>query len=369
MSKNLSNAHVALLVPKLSGGGAEFVAAEWAKRLEKSCAAVTVISTHAGDSSDAGLIREIKLQADNFSERIFELRKTLRRDRPDVLVALMPHWNVLALLASRGLRTKVLISGRNTESVLSGAVGGSFKKEMALAKSLYRRADGYIAISHPVAAEAIAKYGLNPDRVWVVPNPATAKIDEFQATAARAKRAAGEQLADSLTIAVPARLVRQKQPLLAIDTAVELRKLGVDAAVDYFGDGPMRSEVTEYAEHHDVNAHFWGWVNNWFEGCATNAVVLLPSVAEGFGNVLLEAAAFGVPAVVCSRTLGAADAVVPGITGELTLDHSPSSFAAAVLRARKLRPGDIEGWLRRFSPSTSGENLEQALEQTLASHR
>ncbi len=369
MTEKLANAHVALLVPKLSGGGAEFVAAEWAKRLEKSCAAVTVISTHAPDGADAQTSREIRLKAKNFSERILELRKVLRRDRPDVLVALMPHWNVLALLASRGLRTKVVISGRNTESVLSRAVGGSLKTEMALAKGLYRRADGYIAISHPVAAEAIAKYGLDPDRVWVVPNPATAKIDEAQATAARDKRAAGEQPARCIAITVPARLVRQKQPLLAIDTAVELRKHGVEAVVDYFGDGPMRAEVTKYAKHHDVNVHLRGWVDNWFEECATNAVVLLPSVAEGFGNVLVEAAAFGVPAVVCSRTLGAADAVVPGVTGELTLDHSPPSFAAAVLRARGLRPGGIEGWLRRFSPSTSGENLERALEQTLASRR
>ncbi|GAA1746449.1 glycosyltransferase [Kocuria aegyptia] len=368
MTEKLSDAHVALLVPKLSGGGAEFVAAEWAKRLEKSCAAVTVISTHALDGTDAGTGREIRLQAKKFSERILELRTVLRRDRPDVLIALMPHWNVLALLASRGLRTKVVISGRNTESVLSRAVGGSLKVEMALAKIFYRRADGYIAISHPVAAEAIAKYGLDPARVWVVPNPSTAKINEVRASAARAERAAGE-LASDITIAVPARLVRQKQPLLAIDTAVELSKLGVEVVVVYFGDGPMRAEVTRYAKHHDVNTHFRGWVDNWFEECTSNSVVLLPSLAEGFGNVLVEAAAFGVPAVVCSRTLGAADAVVPGMTGELTLDDSPSSFAAAVLRARELRPGGIEGWLRRFSPSTSGESLERTLEQTLASRR
>ena len=50
-------------------------------------------------------------------------------------------------------------------------------------------------------------------------------------------------------------------------------------------------------------------------------VCCLPSHREGFGSVLIEAAAVGIPAIA-SRIYGIMDAVEDGITGIL---HSPTS--------------------------------------------
>ena len=45
----------------------------------------------------------------------------------------------------------------------------------------------------------------------------------------------------------------------------------------------------------------------------------------------------GCPAVAVSTALGVADAIIPGITGELALDDDPESIADAVERAASLR--------------------------------
>ena len=100
---------------------------------------------------------------------------------------------------------RTVISGRNVEAPLRRIHGLSYKVELGLAHQLYRRADAYVAISHPVAAEAAGVYNLDPDRVWVVPNPATGK-DPGHAAAARL--AAGPTDGTSVTLTIPARLVR-----------------------------------------------------------------------------------------------------------------------------------------------------------------
>jgi len=60
-------------------------------------------------------------------------------------------------------------------------------------------------------------------------------------------------------------------------------------------------------------------------------VMVLPSWREGFPNVVLEAAASGVP-VVATTCTGSCDAVVPEVTGLLVRPGYASAIAEAVLR-------------------------------------
>jgi glycosyltransferase involved in cell wall biosynthesis len=90
-------------------------------------------------------------------------------------------------------------------------------------------------------------------------------------------------------------------------------------------------------------------------------VVLLPSLVEGFGNVLVEAAVAGIRVVVSSRALGVADALVPGVTGILAIEESPASLADSVIEAGAIVDTDYSGWLARFSVENSTRKLEAAL--------
>lgn len=59
-------------------------------------------------------------------------------------------------------------------------------------------------------------------------------------------------------------------------------------------------------------------------------VLALPTYREGFPNVILEAAAMGVPAVTTTAT-GAVDSVLDGETGLLVVPHDSRAFARALM--------------------------------------
>jgi glycosyltransferase involved in cell wall biosynthesis len=56
----------------------------------------------------------------------------------------------------------------------------------------------------------------------------------------------------------------------------------------------------------------------------------LPSYREGFGSVVIEAAALGIPAVA-SKVMGVMDAVVDGQTGILVPAKDADSLACALM--------------------------------------
>lgn len=76
------------------------------------------------------------------------------------------------------------------------------------------------------------------------------------------------------------------------------------------------SRETLYELSHNPRIHVVGYSHEPEKYMAAADVFCLPSYREGFGSVVIEAAAMGVPAVV-SRVVGLVDAVVDGETGVL----------------------------------------------------
>jgi len=353
---------VLLTIPSLSApGGAEFVAWQWARYLAQVGDRVAVYITHPdGEDVAPDGVSLVKAGKTGVVARTRDLARYLKNQPVDVVVALMPYCNLISIAAARSLgvrRPKVVISAHNLTHGLRTVSGGSYAPQQWLARRTYRYTDLLVAVSHPVGAEAIAEYGLSWNQVTVVPNPAYA---EMQNRVARPDGHAGDP--GHLDLVVPARLIPQKRPLVAVDVAATLSPAfpgGV--TLHFFGGGPLHEAVVSRAQEAGVDVVMHGWVQDWIDKCPTGSVVLLTSIVEGFGNVLVEAAAAGFRSVVSSRCMGAADAVVPGITGELIAGDSADDYAAAVLATSRVAVRDVEPWLRRFSLESSGGILRDAL--------
>jgi glycosyltransferase involved in cell wall biosynthesis len=293
--------------------------------------------------------------------KVGQLRNFVDTWHPDVVLSLQAFPNLLCIALRLSLRGRtrplVLISERNLVSL--GVKGAPVKHRLKVwvCRKTYRFSDGVVAISHPVAGELVSGFGVPPEKCAVVPNPATAKVRPRTSPVRR-----GE---GPVELVLAGRLVPQKRPLLVIDTAAELNGRGVPTVVSVFGDGPLLAAVTQHAEARGVELRHHGWVEDWFNHCGGNAVFLLTSSREGFGNVLVEAAAVGIPSVAASEALGVADALVPGITGELARSGTPADFAEAVQRATCLDVSGIDRWLQRFSVQESGLALEHFIRQRL----
>ncbi|MDR6175067.1 alpha-1,6-mannosyltransferase [Nocardioides zeae] len=125
------------------------------------------------------------------------------------------------------------------------------------------------------------------------------------------------------------RLSREKSPHLAVATAVELHRRGVDVRLDVYGDGPHLDELRAIAGRAPVTFH--GHVAGRAELAARVAaadVALSVCPGETFGLAVLEALACGTPVVTASS--GGARELVDEQSGAWAPPR-PSALAEAVL--------------------------------------
>ncbi|QJU54583.1 glycosyltransferase [Herbiconiux sp. KACC 21604] len=345
---------IVFVLPSLVGGGAEFVTKMWAQEVAARGDRVEVVllrSREGEPTIDGVSIKPLASAGAGRAGEMKALRDYLSSTKPDVAIGMMTRANFQLLSVVRSLprrqRPKVVISERNIPfAEAHHSALHVFVRDTAY-RRLYSKADAFIAISHPVGAVFQYAARLKRERVWVIPNPAIAKSGiELPADPAPVK--------GSVTLVVPARVVAKKRPLLAIEIADRLAA-DVDVSVQYFGVGELSDTVG--AVERDYPIELMGRIENWFDHIPANGVVLLPSAVEGFGNVLPEAAARGVPSVVGSTAFGSADAIVPGVTGYFARADSVDEYVDAVRRAVELPRAAPEGWLHEFSAENSVELL------------
>jgi phosphatidyl-myo-inositol dimannoside synthase len=117
------------------------------------------------------------------------------------------------------------------------------------------------------------------------------------------------------------------------------------------GDGPDRARLEELARSPALDGHvvFTGRIDEAEKAAHYRLadVYAMPSRGEGFGIVLLEAMACGVPVIASSRD-GGRDAARDGLLGQLVDPDDPAALEAAILAALD-RPKAVPAGLEFFS--------------------
>ncbi|HEY5198633.1 MAG TPA: glycosyltransferase [Solirubrobacteraceae bacterium] len=367
MSDRACALRVALVIGEVAGGGAERAVWAWAQEL---VAWVDAVSVYTFDPAVTGSVDTRSVAHRNFRwrsrltkpiELALRLRRAMRSDGVGVVVSSTSYPNLVVLLASRLLPTSqrpaVIIVEHNVASVLLAQQGRAARMQLVLARRCYRAADAAIGVSHAVVADLVGGLRVAHEHAFFVPNP----------VAARRQRHVRVPDDGTLRIGFVGRVTAQKLPLRLVDCARALRRRGVDARLIVVGNGELDGRLAAYAAAHGIAARHVGWTADWTVHAQEMNVLLLPSSVEGFGNVLVEAAAAGIPAVAPSTALGVADAILPGITGELAISGDADHLADAVLEAAR-RPLDaaiIDGWLNHFSSEASARILIEVIRHTV----
>lgn len=355
---------VVVVTTSFSGGGAEFVALTWATWLAAAGHDVRLATTtiHDDGQPPAG-VRHVRLSARSTRATVRSLRTALA-EPTDVVLALQSFPNLVTLAATRRSdhRPAVVISERNITTREGERTRVAERVKRAIALRWYRRADLSIAVSHAVAAELVSAYRIPGDRVVVVPNPSGQRAESRRADAA----ATAPEDDGALRLVLPMRLVPQKRVGLAVAAAALLRARGVDARLLCFATKAGMASLAADAAAAGVPLESLGWVPDWAAATPPGSVAVLPSYREGFGNVLVEAAAAGIPSVAISNAFGVADALIPGVSGQLAFTGTPAAVAEAVLAAKGMKMTRVPDWTRRFSTDESGRLLTAALARAIA---
>jgi phosphatidylinositol alpha 1,6-mannosyltransferase len=162
------------------------------------------------------------------------------------------------------------------------------------------------------------------------------------------------------TVLFVSRLVKEKNLADLVAAEGILRDRGVPHRLVLVGDGPMRGEL----EKGLPEAHFAGHqegaaLARWY---ASADLFVFPSTTETFGNVVLEALASGLPAVVADRG-GQLDLVEDGANGLVTRSDDPDHLAEQITRL--LGDGELRGRMaegaRRSAEGRSWQAINDGL--------
>jgi glycosyltransferase involved in cell wall biosynthesis len=120
-----------------------------------------------------------------------------------------------------------------------------------------------------------------------------------------------------------------KNPFLAIHS-FELLAQSSEQKIEMFmvGDGLLWQECYDYVHKHDLAITMVGWALDVSRYLAASDLLLLTSINEGFGIVMLEAAEQNVP-TLATKVGGINEFLQPEVTGFYS-DANPESFAKRI---------------------------------------
>jgi glycosyltransferase involved in cell wall biosynthesis len=171
-----------------------------------------------------------------------------------------------------------------------------------------------------------------------------------------------------------ARMIPEKRAPNVVDAVALAAEQIEGLRAILFGDGPQRADVlariASLGLGDRVSAPGFVDAQQVHDALRRAICMILPSQREGYGMIVVEAAACGTPSILVREPDNAAvELIEDGVNGVLARSAAPADLAAAILRVRDgaapLRDS-TRSWFARMAPRLS---LERSLEQVLASYQ
>lgn len=173
------------------------------------------------------------------------------------------------------------------------------------------------------------------------------------------------------TVVFAGRLIPEKQATAIVPAVAVARRSVPELGATIFGDGPEHAALLRLIAESGLDGSIQapGFVaSELVEDAVRRALCLVfPSRREGYGLVVVEAAALGTPTVVVDAPDNAAvELVEDGVNGFVARSAEPEELGAAILRVhaagRALRESTAD-WFRRNRTRLS---MESSIERVLA---
>ncbi|MDY7015310.1 MAG: glycosyltransferase, partial [Cyanobacteriota bacterium] len=227
------------------------------------------------------------------------LVRNLRERRPSRMLAAQQQTNIAAILARQiaGIPLCLLVSQHNQLSLLAKHDRRLFVRVLPyLARLLYPRADGIVAVSKGVAEDLAELTAIPVEKLDVIYNPI---VTDLLFDLARTSPDRADLMArDKPIILGVGRLTRQKDFPTLIRAFARVRAQ-LDARLIILGEGEDRPQLEQLVR--DLNltkdVFFLGYVDNSYSYMMNASLFVLSSAWEGCVTVLVEAMAVGTPVV------------------------------------------------------------------------
>ena len=242
--------------------------------------------------------------------RIKALKKIIRKNDPDVSIAFMRENNFRLMFASKGLRTKTVVSVRNDPAK---EYPSKFSK--MLAEYLYKKADGIVFQTEDAKKAFSSRV---QEKSCIIFNQVDEKF--FDDNPAR-----GDY------IAACGRLSKQKNyPMMLRGFAASV-KTHPDEHLKIYGEGNLKEEMEGLARELGIqeNVEFMGFSTDMKSVYKNAKLLVMTSDYEGMPNAVLEALASSVPVISTDCPCGGPKMIIEeGKNGYLVRTRDSEDFTA-----------------------------------------
>jgi glycosyltransferase involved in cell wall biosynthesis len=245
-------------------------------------------------------------------QRVAALRNALGAAKPDLVVSFLTRINVISVLAAGPLDIPVIVSERNNPALQRPGVVWS-----ALRRYAYARAYGLVTMTQGAMNQFPPSMRR---RQWAIPNPTYAPIELDP------HRTPGH------TIVAVGRLVQQKGFDLLLKSFARVADHIPQWSLVIWGEGPERATLEAQRDAlglrdrvamPGVTQEHGGWLRG-------ADIFVLSSRFEGWGIVIGEAMAAGVPTISFNCQWGPGEMIVDNVSGILVPDGDVAAMGEAI---------------------------------------
>jgi len=355
-------AEVMLFLPDLTIGGAERVVVNlfnhWTPEQRTKWTPTLVLRRHSGGLCDQlpSWVNVITLNLPRAGLRssigtVWRLGMLMRRRHPQVIVAFHTATFSTVVFASRfsSRRTKIVVSVNNPFSRFYGSAHTIRWK--LFYKFACKLTDCFWAVTPGIAEEMYSSFGIPKRKITILHT--SVDIDHVSASRNTPVSHHAFDRSDVPVIITAGRLTAQKRLDVLLQAASLLAPKNEFNLV-IIGDGVLRERLEQLASRLGISdrTFFVGFVPNLWAFISKSSVFALASDYEGFGNVLIEAMACGVPVVATRAPFGPEYVISNEENGLLVPTRDPNALANAMWRLlvdADLRRRCIQGGFRRAS--------------------
>ncbi len=287
----------------------------------------------------SGLYKFLKLSL--LSQR---LKKFIVKENINTVISFLyraNYVNILSLIS--GSTHRAIISERNTASIIYAGPGINNLINRFLIRKLYLKCQEIIAVSEGVKKDLEVNFAVPDENIKVIYNPYD--IDKIKQEAQDPINHPWFINQKIKTVLSVGRLVFQKNHKLLI----EAFRLAADDLPEVrlviIGSGPEEEHLTQLIQKLEIGTkvELSGQQKNPFAYMARADLFVLPSIAEGFPNVLVEAMICGCPVVSTDCSSGPAEIITNGLNGILVPVNDIIAMSEAIISL--LNDEERRSWL------------------------
>lgn len=253
----------------------------------------------------------------------WRLRKAIKEFNPDILVTYLIHCDLIGRFWGRIFGIKKIVCSQRG-SLLQWEYLRFFDR---LTKFLVTK---YTVQTETAKRQLVKKLNAPENKFFVIPNGIDLNDFNFELDIEKKKKAIGIN-GENINITCVSKLREGKGHEYLFEAFEKIYETNQKINLLIVGDGEKKEELKKQIKnyHSKNNIHFFGDRNDVKEILKISDIFVLPTLAEGMSNAILEAMANGLPIITTSITVNK-ELIKNGINGILVPpQNSQAIFEAA----------------------------------------